>query len=110
MSPVLPHITFETAPAPKYSIIWLHGLGADGSDFVPIAEEMNLPVAVNPVLASAIAFVVTMPVGWFAHSSFSFADRSFDRFQPLRFAVSNGAAFSAAAGGMYCITVIGGHS
>lgn len=25
------------------SIIWLHGLGADGHDFVPIASELNLP-------------------------------------------------------------------
>lgn len=25
------------------SVIWLHGLGADGSDFVPIAKELNLP-------------------------------------------------------------------
>lgn len=26
-----------------YSIIWLHGLGADGNDFVPIAPELKLP-------------------------------------------------------------------
>lgn len=25
------------------TIIWLHGLGADGSDFVPIANELHLP-------------------------------------------------------------------
>lgn len=25
------------------TVIWLHGLGADGSDFVPIVEELNLP-------------------------------------------------------------------
>lgn len=29
-------------PAQK-SIIWLHGLGADGSDFVPIIPELKLP-------------------------------------------------------------------
>ena len=27
----------------QHSIIWLHGLGADGSDFVPIAKQLNLP-------------------------------------------------------------------
>jgi len=27
----------------KYSVIWLHGLGADGSDFVPIVPELRLP-------------------------------------------------------------------
>ena len=27
----------------QYSIIWLHGLGADGNDFVPVAKQLNLP-------------------------------------------------------------------
>lgn len=27
---------------PEASIIWLHGLGADGNDFVPIAEQLRL--------------------------------------------------------------------
>lgn len=27
----------------KASIIWLHGLGADGNDFVPVVEMLNLP-------------------------------------------------------------------
>ena len=25
------------------SVIWLHGLGADGNDFLPVAEALNLP-------------------------------------------------------------------
>lgn len=28
---------------PAYSVIWLHGLGADGNDFVPVVELLNLP-------------------------------------------------------------------
>jgi len=28
-------------------IIWLHGLGADGSDFVPIIEQLNLPAGMS---------------------------------------------------------------
>ena len=35
-------IEFETAPDPTASIIVLHGLGADGNDFVPIARELDL--------------------------------------------------------------------
>ena len=35
-------IEFETAPDPIVSIIVLHGLGADGNDFVPIAQELDL--------------------------------------------------------------------
>ena len=30
----------ETGPDPAWSIIWLHGLGADGHDFVPIVPEL----------------------------------------------------------------------
>jgi phospholipase/carboxylesterase len=35
-------IEHETGPAPRASVIVLHGLGADGSDFVPVAHELDL--------------------------------------------------------------------
>ena len=38
----LTSIKIETAPNPKVSVIWMHGLGADGSDFVPIVKELDL--------------------------------------------------------------------
>ena len=41
-------IEVETAPTPTASIIILHGLGADGNDFVPVAEELAL-ASVGPV-------------------------------------------------------------
>jgi phospholipase/carboxylesterase len=53
MNSVLPHITLETGKSPQHSIIWLHGLGADGEDFVPIAEQMSLPVAVRYIFPHA---------------------------------------------------------
>ena len=40
---LLETIEIETAPAPRASIIWLHGLGADGHDFEPIVSELGLP-------------------------------------------------------------------
>jgi phospholipase/carboxylesterase len=40
---LLPGIELETAPNPTASVIWLHGLGADGNDFVPIVAELALP-------------------------------------------------------------------
>jgi phospholipase/carboxylesterase len=43
-----PPIVIETGPNPRASIIWLHGLGADGHDFEPIVPELRLPSA-NPV-------------------------------------------------------------
>jgi phospholipase/carboxylesterase len=33
------------AAPPVASVIWLHGLGADGHDFVPIVPELRLPAA-----------------------------------------------------------------
>ena len=41
-------IEIETAPNPTATIIILHGLGADGNDFVPIAQEFDLS-SVGPV-------------------------------------------------------------
>ncbi|RYZ10498.1 MAG: carboxylesterase [Comamonadaceae bacterium] len=38
----LPPIEIETGPQPTASIIVLHGLGADGNDFVPICNELEL--------------------------------------------------------------------
>jgi len=37
-----PPIEIETAAHPTLSVIWLHGLGADGNDFVPIIPELGL--------------------------------------------------------------------
>ncbi|MBN9411097.1 MAG: alpha/beta hydrolase [Burkholderiales bacterium] len=41
-------IEIETAPQPRASVILMHGLGADGNDFVPIVGEMDLS-SVGPV-------------------------------------------------------------
>ena len=38
-------IELQTGPDPTASIVVLHGLGADGNDFVPIAEELDLRAA-----------------------------------------------------------------
>lgn len=40
---LLPTVETETAANPVYSIIWLHGLGADGHDFAPIVPELVSP-------------------------------------------------------------------
>jgi phospholipase/carboxylesterase len=36
----LPCVETDTAPNPRHSVIWLHGLGADGNDFAPIVPEL----------------------------------------------------------------------
>lgn len=41
---LLPTIEIEIGTSqPRYAIIWLHGLGADGNDFVPIVNELSIP-------------------------------------------------------------------
>lgn len=35
-------IEIETGPNPQRSVIWLHGLGADGNDFAPLVPELDL--------------------------------------------------------------------
>jgi len=40
---MLETIERETGPSPRHSVIWLHGLGADGNDFVPILPELVRP-------------------------------------------------------------------
>lgn len=36
-----PPLEVSTGPRPAASIIWLHGLGADGYDFLPIVDELD---------------------------------------------------------------------
>jgi len=38
-------VEVETGTEPSASVIWLHGLGADGHDFEPIVPELRLPAA-----------------------------------------------------------------
>ena len=37
---LLETVTVETGPNPTFSIIWMHGLGADGHDFEPLVPEL----------------------------------------------------------------------
>jgi phospholipase/carboxylesterase len=38
-------IEIETGAKPEATVIWLHGLGADGHDFEPIVPELGLPAS-----------------------------------------------------------------
>lgn len=59
-------IEIETAPNPTASVIILHGLGADGNDFVPFAQELDLASvgAVRFVFPSAPTRPVTINGGY----------------------------------------------
>ena len=58
-------VVLAPAAAPTASIIWLHGLGADGNDFVPIVPELRLPadLAVRFVFPHAPMRAVTINNG-----------------------------------------------
>ncbi|HVK93172.1 MAG TPA: alpha/beta hydrolase [Noviherbaspirillum sp.] len=53
-------IQIETTSNPTVSIIWLHGLGADGNDFVPIVRELDLRDC--PGIRFIFPHAPTMPV------------------------------------------------
>jgi phospholipase/carboxylesterase len=40
---LLPAVEIDPPGTPQASVIWLHGLGADGHDFEPIVPELRLP-------------------------------------------------------------------
>jgi len=64
MSHMLDAIEIETGANPAASIIWLHGLGADGNDFAPIVPELDLPkTAIRFVFPHAPVQPVTINAG-----------------------------------------------
>ena len=40
---LLEALEVETAPSPRAAVIWMHGLGADGYDFVDVPPVLRLP-------------------------------------------------------------------
>jgi phospholipase/carboxylesterase len=60
---VLDSVEIETGPAPGLTVIWLHGLGADGHDFEPIVPELGLRVSVRFVFPHAPVRSVTINGG-----------------------------------------------
>jgi phospholipase/carboxylesterase len=52
-----------TGDTPVASVIWLHGLGADGHDFAPLVPELKLPVATRFIFPHAPVRPVTINMG-----------------------------------------------
>ena len=64
MADLLETVEIESAPSPRSSIVWMHGLGADGHDFAPIVPELRLPVPVRFVFPHAPMRAVTINNGY----------------------------------------------
>lgn len=75
---ILPHIALESGKNPQYSVIWLHGLGADGHDFVPMLDELKLPVAVRFIFPHAPKIPVTINGGFVMRAWYDIADPTID--------------------------------
>ena len=60
MTQLLENIEIDTAPNPEVAIIWMHGLGADGNDFVPLVKELDLSGL--PGIRFVFPHANTMPV------------------------------------------------
>lgn len=73
MTTILPHITLESGKQPRHSIIWLHGLGADGHDFVPIVDELDLPASVRYLFPHAPERPVTINGGFIMRAWYDIA-------------------------------------
>jgi len=74
MTAILPHIVLDRGHAPKHTMIWLHGLGADGEDFVGVAEQMELPIAMRYIFPHAPKHPVTINGGFVMRSWYDIAD------------------------------------
>lgn len=62
MSVILPCVEIGSADA-THSIIWLHGLGADGHDFEPIVDELTLTHNIRFIFPHSPSIPVTINNG-----------------------------------------------
>jgi phospholipase/carboxylesterase len=75
----LESVEIETTPNPRASVIWLHGLGADGNDFAPLADEIELPVAVRYIFPHAPAMPVSINGGYVMRAWYDISDAALRR-------------------------------
>ncbi|MBP8111276.1 MAG: carboxylesterase, partial [Agitococcus sp.] len=66
MLDLLPHLEINPKTPTTATVIWLHGLGADGNDFAPLVPELKLPssMAVRFIFPHAPAIPVTINGGY----------------------------------------------
>jgi phospholipase/carboxylesterase len=79
--PLLPAIEHETNTNPDASVIWLHGLGADGNDFAPIVPELRLPadLGIRFIFPHAPRIPVTINGGFVMPAWYDILEMEIDR-------------------------------
>ena len=80
---LLETIEEETGPDPRWSVVWLHGLGADGHDFVPLVPDLVRKAwpSIRFVFPHAPVRAVTINAGmrmraWYDIRDFDLANRA----------------------------------
>ena len=78
---LLPCVEIEPAQPATASVIWLHGLGANGHDFEPIVPELRLPahLPVRFVFPHAPQLPVTINGGYVMPAWYDILEMSLDR-------------------------------
>ncbi|BBJ00230.1 phospholipase/carboxylesterase [Ferrigenium kumadai] len=71
----LASITIESGKNPRHSIIWLHGLGADGHDFEPVVDELRLPCSMRYIFPHAPMRPVTINGGFVMRAWYDIASQ-----------------------------------
>ncbi len=80
MPELLETIEVETGNNPTTSVIWLHGLGADGRDFEAIVPELDLPAAaIRFVFPHAPMQPVTINAGMVMRAWYDVSDAALRR-------------------------------
>ncbi len=72
-------LEIETAPDPQASVIWMHGLGADGNDFAPLAKEIELPIGVRYIFPHAPLMPVSINGGYVMRAWYDISDAAIRR-------------------------------
>ncbi|MCK6264637.1 alpha/beta hydrolase fold domain-containing protein [Vibrio sp. ZSDE26] len=77
----LPSVDIGPTSNATASVIWLHGLGADGHDFEPIARALNLPksLAVRFIFPHSPSIPVTINGGMVMPAWYDILDMSIER-------------------------------
>ena len=77
----LPCIDIEPKTTATATVILLHGLGADGNDFVPMVPEMRLPssMALRFVFPNAPSIPITINGGYVMPAWYDITELSLDR-------------------------------
>ncbi|MHA7879769.1 MAG: alpha/beta hydrolase [Saccharospirillum sp.] len=83
---LLPALELETGPNPDATVIWLHGLGADGHDFEPIVPELQLPatMAVRFIFPHAPKIPVTINGGYVMPAWYDILEMTLNRHVDVR--------------------------